>query len=124
MTNPHSWYTFNFYLFKGISKFSEYLYIGHRTGCETDSGCSGNEECIHGTCQLVCHETTCGHKAECEAKNHYALCKCPKGYVGNPYIVCLRGKNVVSNVKPFSYLPFFDQLPMVSYTFVILHRRL
>merc|ERR1712083_686510 len=32
----------------------------------------------------------CGQGATCEATNHKAVCSCPRGYTGDPFVSCRR----------------------------------
>ena len=76
------------------SRFDIFLCIEPRSECVVDSGCPGHQACLHQKCKNICHTTTCGSNAECEAKNHHAVCKCASGFVGNPYKVCEKGMTI------------------------------
>ncbi|XP_065171538.1 protein eyes shut isoform X2 [Atheta coriaria] len=61
---------------------------GCRHECETSSECGSNLACIEFKCQNPCH-SQCGVNADCEGvRNNAAVCKCPRGYFGNPYASC------------------------------------
>ncbi|CAH0548908.1 unnamed protein product [Brassicogethes aeneus] len=61
---------------------------GCRHECEGDSECGPTMACIQFKCQNPC-TSQCGQNAECETiRNHQAVCKCPRGYFGNPYSSC------------------------------------
>ncbi|XP_018323516.1 adhesive plaque matrix protein 2 [Agrilus planipennis] len=60
---------------------------GCRHECESDSECGPQSACLEFRCQNPCSQ--CGENAECEGvRNHVAVCKCPRGYFGNPLISC------------------------------------
>lgn len=60
---------------------------GCRHECETDGECGANSACIDFRCQSPCL-SGCGEGADCEIRNHRAVCTCPKNYFGNPQISC------------------------------------
>ncbi|XP_017779241.1 PREDICTED: adhesive plaque matrix protein 2 isoform X2 [Nicrophorus vespilloides] len=61
---------------------------GCRHECETNSECGSNLACVDFKCQNPC-QTQCGINAECEGvRSSNAVCKCPRGYYGNPYTSC------------------------------------
>ena len=76
-------------------KFSICIFIAHQSECVADSGCPGHQECIHDKCKSICRKKTCGRNAECEAKNHQAVCKCASGFSGDPYKVCEKGHTIL-----------------------------
>ncbi|CAL8079227.1 unnamed protein product [Orchesella dallaii] len=60
---------------------------GCRHECESDYDCSGNLACIDFKCKNPC-ANACGTLANCEIRNHRAVCSCPKDYLGDPYTRC------------------------------------
>lgn len=55
--------------------------------CETNADCGINKQCLNFKCINPCSQ--CGENAECETvKDHVAVCKCPKGFYGDPLILC------------------------------------
>lgn len=58
-------------------------------GCISNSDCPNDKKCINSHCINPCiHDNTCSPRAECNVRNHLALCRCPLGLIGNPYIDC------------------------------------
>lgn len=61
----------------------------HIVGCMSNNDCPSEKRCVNEQCIDPCiYENTCSPRAECKASNHMAVCKCPPGLVGNPYIDC------------------------------------
>ncbi|KAE8746353.1 hypothetical protein FOCC_FOCC007025 [Frankliniella occidentalis] len=56
--------------------------------CEADADCGRGQQCRDFTCQVACTSGTCGDNANCEVRNHRAVCSCPAGYLGDPYTSC------------------------------------
>ncbi|KAK3913971.1 Neurogenic locus notch-like protein 1 [Frankliniella fusca] len=56
--------------------------------CEADADCGRGQQCRDFTCQAACTAGTCGDNANCEVRNHRAVCSCPAGYLGDPYVSC------------------------------------
>lgn len=58
-------------------------------GCRSNSDCPDDRACINGQCINPCiYEHPCASRAECQVHNHFALCRCELGMVGNPYVTC------------------------------------
>lgn len=58
-------------------------------GCKSDSDCPSSETCLNRQCINPCLVSNpCARNAHCEANNHRALCKCPAGLTGDPFINC------------------------------------
>lgn len=58
-------------------------------GCRTNSDCPSEKACENQQCVDPClYSNPCSPRAECRAQNHLAICRCPVGYMGNPYIDC------------------------------------
>lgn len=58
-------------------------------GCRSNNDCPSDKQCINAQCISPCiYDNPCSPKAECRVQNYMALCRCPPGYVGNPYIDC------------------------------------
>jgi len=63
------------------------------TECTRHSDCASNKACVRLRCQDPCFEpnpNVCGQGATCEATNHKAVCSCPRGYTGDPFVSCRR----------------------------------
>lgn len=57
--------------------------------CRSNSDCPSDRQCSNAQCVNPCvYGHSCSAKAECRVQNHIALCRCPIGYIGNPYIDC------------------------------------
>lgn len=58
-------------------------------GCRSNNDCPNDRACINGQCINPCvYEHPCSPQAECKVQNHFALCRCPPGMLGNPYVAC------------------------------------
>uniref|UniRef100_A0A2S2QFK9 Neurogenic locus notch 2 n=1 Tax=Sipha flava TaxID=143950 RepID=A0A2S2QFK9_9HEMI len=58
-------------------------------GCRSNNDCPDDRSCINGQCINPCvYEHPCSSQAQCKVQNHFALCRCPPGLVGNPYVAC------------------------------------
>ena len=49
--------------------------------CINDSECPLDRACFDFNCRSPC-DSACGQNAECQARNHGAICSCPSGFVG------------------------------------------
>lgn len=59
--------------------------------CRSNSDCPSDRQCINAQCVNPCvYDTPCAARAECHVRNHVALCRCPIGHSGNPYVDCRR----------------------------------
>eukprot|EP00096_Caligus_rogercresseyi_P003584 TRINITY_DN1682_c0_g1_i1.p1 TRINITY_DN1682_c0_g1~~TRINITY_DN1682_c0_g1_i1.p1 ORF type:complete len:844 (-),score=166.73 TRINITY_DN1682_c0_g1_i1:574-3105(-) len=61
------------------------------TECVNHSECSDNKACVAFKCKDPCFEpdpNVCGLGADCEAKGHKAICSCPRGFTGDPFVSC------------------------------------
>ncbi|GBP39332.1 hypothetical protein EVAR_24312_1 [Eumeta japonica] len=60
---------------------------GCRHECESDAECGAQQSCRDFKCVSPCGD--CGVNADCETvAAHRAICKCPRGYHGDPYKIC------------------------------------
>ncbi|KAI5642548.1 Bm8 interacting protein 2d-4 precursor [Phthorimaea operculella] len=60
---------------------------GCRHECESDGECGASQSCRDFKCVSPCSD--CGVNADCETvAAHRAVCKCPRGYFGDPYRIC------------------------------------
>lgn len=58
-------------------------------GCLTNNDCPSDKMCQNEQCVNPCiYHNTCSPRAECRAQNHLAVCRCPAGFLGNPYVDC------------------------------------
>lgn len=61
----------------------------HVIGCRSNSDCPSEKQCENAQCINPCiYKNPCSTRAECKPQNHMAVCKCPTGTIGNPYIDC------------------------------------
>lgn len=58
-----------------------------RPECTIDSECTSNRACLRQKCTDPC-PGSCGTGAQCLVVNHMAVCTCPKGYTGDPFVSC------------------------------------
>lgn len=56
--------------------------------CTHDDECGRTQNCAAGKCVNICEPGVCGTNALCEPKNRRAICRCPSGYSGDPFIRC------------------------------------
>lgn len=62
-------------------------------GCKNDNDCPSSETCLNRQCINPCLVSNpCARNAHCEASNHRAICKCPSGLTGDPFINCYQGR--------------------------------
>lgn len=59
-------------------------------GCLSSGECPPTETCRNGNCVNPCLDATppCANTARCAAQNHRAVCSCPPGSQGDPFINC------------------------------------
>lgn len=58
-------------------------------GCRSNNDCPNDRACINAQCINPCvYDNACAPRAECRVQNHFAVCRCPPGYIGNPYVGC------------------------------------
>ena len=60
-----------------------------RGTCVSNSDCSDQEACQNYNCVDPC-STTCGSGADCDVRRHVAICRCPRGFTGDPFQACRR----------------------------------
>ncbi|XP_021954599.1 adhesive plaque matrix protein 2 [Folsomia candida] len=56
--------------------------------CVYDHECPSHQKCHQGKCVPSCNPSPCGINAECEAVGNKAVCKCPRGFAGDPLFQC------------------------------------
>ncbi|XP_014091876.1 adhesive plaque matrix protein 2 [Bactrocera oleae] len=61
----------------------------NRGECLDNIDCRGDLQCRDNRCVNPC-VGACGLNANCEPKNHVAVCSCPTGYRGDPFTSCHR----------------------------------
>lgn len=60
-----------------------------RPECLVSTECAPSLSCINQKCIDPC-ENSCGLNANCIVNYHKPLCSCPRGFVGDPFIQCLK----------------------------------
>lgn len=60
-----------------------------RPECVVSSECALDRSCINMKCKDPC-PGTCGQNARCQVVNHNAICSCNIGFVGDPFVRCLK----------------------------------
>ncbi|PNF25784.1 hypothetical protein B7P43_G12126, partial [Cryptotermes secundus] len=60
--------------------------------CHYNEDCPPHKLCdrLNRVCINPCLEDSCGENAQCLAVNHGIDCKCLDGYIGNPYVECMK----------------------------------
>ena len=59
-----------------------------RGDCISNSECRDNQACQDYKCVDPC-QLSCGSGADCQVNNHVAICRCPRGFTGDPFQVML-----------------------------------
>lgn len=58
-------------------------------GCTKNDDCGPSETCQNRNCVNPCaNGNPCDRSAECRVENHRAVCSCPPGYIGDPFVNC------------------------------------
>ncbi len=57
-----------------------------RGDCISNSECRDNQACQDYKCVDPC-QLSCGTGADCQVNNHVAICRCPRGFTGDPFQV-------------------------------------
>ena len=57
-----------------------------RGDCISNSECRDNQACQDYKCVDPCGQS-CGSGADCQVNNHVAICRCPRGFTGDPFQV-------------------------------------
>lgn len=81
-------------------------------GCKSDDDCPQSATCLNRQCINPCIVSNpCAPNAECQANNHRAVCHCPSGLNGNPFINCYQGTHhpSVINLVPICIIPSFSK---------------
>ncbi|XP_047739045.1 uncharacterized protein LOC108675679 isoform X3 [Hyalella azteca] len=67
--------------------------------CRINEDCPLDRACFDGYCKNPCTEANrCAANALCDVQIHRAICSCPPGLTGDPYIQCL--KTAVPPIEP------------------------
>lgn len=62
-------------------------YIACKHECTVNTECSSHLACINNKCRDPC-PGVCGSHAYCRVTNHFPICKCDAGYIGDPFTSC------------------------------------
>jgi hypothetical protein len=74
-------------------------------GCKSSDDCPQSDTCLGRQCVNPCTVSNpCAPSAECQAKNHRAVCQCPSGLTGNPFINCYQGTLMFLSILKLSRL--------------------
>ena len=52
--------------------------------------CPDDYKCNMRKCKKICQFDTCGTNAECKFRNGRTICSCQPGYIGDPFIKCIK----------------------------------
>lgn len=61
-----------------------------RPECLVSSECAQDKACVNQKCVNACTPGVCAENAICKVVNHKAICSCPSGFTGDPFIRCNR----------------------------------
>jgi len=72
-------------------------FAAEEPGCKSNDDCPQSDTCLNRKCVNPCTVSNpCAPNAECQAANHRAVCHCPSGLAGNPFINCYQGMQCLS----------------------------
>lgn len=71
--------------------YFKYLGPTEEPGCKSNDECSLSEACLNRQCVNPCNGNLCSSTAECHPANHKAVCRCPGGLIGDPFVRCYQG---------------------------------
>lgn len=72
-----------------------YLGAPSSVGCSSNGDCQPTDTCLNRQCVNPCTiSNPCASTALCTINNHKAVCKCPDGLTGDPFISCYKGKKL------------------------------
>lgn len=66
--------------------------------CVVNDDCTANKACVNRKCVDPC-VGSCGINAVCITVRHAAVCSCPEGYGGSPFVSCEK-TTVIAEVSP------------------------
>ncbi|KAG8232833.1 hypothetical protein J437_LFUL013159, partial [Ladona fulva] len=72
-----------------------------RPECVVSADCAQDKACLNKKCRDPC-PGTCGQNTRCQVVNHNPICSCTPGYVGDPFVRCIKEEKtpVVADVNP------------------------
>lgn len=77
-------------------------YIGQpprcRPECVNSAECPSNRACVNLKCIDPC-PGSCGNLAECRVSSHTAMCYCPTGFTGDPFVQCERQQDPPTEIS-------------------------
>lgn len=98
-----------------------------RPECLVSSECPLDKSCINQKCKNPC-ENVCGLNARCLVVNHNPICSCELGFIGDPFIRCIkeeqRKRNCVSITIKVIAIDSNECCTVVDFTQVIHQLRL
>lgn len=66
-----------------------FLEVPEERECKISDDCGPTQACLNRFCVNPCTVgNPCAITAQCEVTNHKALCRCPSGLLGDPFIRC------------------------------------
>ncbi|CAG7819415.1 unnamed protein product [Allacma fusca] len=66
--------------------------------CTSDYECRSHERCYGSKCVSACDPSPCGVNADCESYNHKSICKCLRGYTGDPFVQCAQQSPIARRI--------------------------
>ncbi|XP_054284354.1 versican core protein-like [Macrosteles quadrilineatus] len=57
--------------------------------CQSNSHCPDDRSCRLQKCVDPCEDRVCGNNTDCYVKNHYPVCSCQVGFIGDAYNGCV-----------------------------------
>lgn len=80
------------------------MFLSAKPECTTDPECPDHLACVNEKCTNPCFTSTCGVNAQCQPKNHRAVCVCNPGFVGDPYRICEERKISTVSISRVRFL--------------------
>lgn len=73
-----------------------------RPECLVSADCPQDKACVNQRCIDPC-PGTCGEYARCQVVNHNAICSCPPGYAGDPFVRCVHEQSKLAMCVLFMF---------------------
>ena len=68
--------------------------------CQINQDCASNKACIQSKCVDPCLiNKVCAPTAICSVINHVEACKCPSGFIGDPFVLCSPEKDPIPELQ-------------------------
>ena len=75
--------------------------------CVLNADCPKDRACVNQKCVDPC-PGVCGQNAHCKVRNHYPLCVCDRGFVGDPFTRCYKEISKQALLRKLLKLYFFS----------------